>query len=139
MGARRSLQRHNASVPLSYLTDLARVGQYLRIPVHAGRAWRAVREDTAILDQLRRGLLPSLSRDEADDPHAVFRGDQEHFIPVARFEERVDLLRSRLNDPSSTERFVEPANTVAGASMEELTAKTFNGLRAKVLRACPVR
>ncbi len=45
-------------VSLNYLTDLARVGQYLRIPVHAGRVWRVVREDVAILDQLRRGLLP---------------------------------------------------------------------------------
>jgi len=45
-------------VALNYLTDLARVGQYLRVPVHAGRAWRAVREDVSILDQLRRGLLP---------------------------------------------------------------------------------
>jgi NTE family protein len=59
------------SVPLNYLTDLARVGQYLRIPVHAGRMWRAVREDAAILDQLRRGLLP-LPTDEKPTDEAVF-------------------------------------------------------------------
>lgn len=47
-----------SDVSLNYLTDLARVGQYLRLPVHAGRVWRVVREDAAILDQLRRGLLP---------------------------------------------------------------------------------
>ena len=82
MGAQGSWRRHNARVPLSYLTDLARVGQYLRIPVHAGRAWRAVREDAAILDQLRRGLLPSMSRDEAVDPHTIFPSPTDGDRPV---------------------------------------------------------
>jgi len=82
MSAPRLRQRHNAGVPLSYLTDLARVGQYLRIPVHAGRAWRAVREDAAILDQLRRGLLPSMSRDEAVDPATIFPPPSDWPTPV---------------------------------------------------------
>jgi NTE family protein len=68
-------------VPLSYLTDLARVGQYLRIPVHAARAWRAVRDDAAILDQLRRGLLPSLSRDEDVDPPTIFPPPTDSVTP----------------------------------------------------------
>jgi NTE family protein len=59
-------------VALNYLTDLARVGQYLRIPVHAGRAWRAVREDVSILDQLRRGLLPLPTDSPPEDPAHVF-------------------------------------------------------------------
>lgn len=57
---------------LNYLTDLARVGQYLRVPVHAGRAWRAVREDVTILDQLRRGLLPLPIDGSPDDAGDVF-------------------------------------------------------------------
>ncbi len=51
---------------LDYLTDLARMGQYLRHPVRAGLVWRAIREDSAILAQLRRGLLP-LPVDRFDD------------------------------------------------------------------------
>lgn len=67
---------------MSYLTDLARVGQYLRIPVHASRAWRAVRDDAAILDQLRRGILPSLSRDPAVDPGTIFPPATDWTRPV---------------------------------------------------------
>lgn len=69
-------------VAINYLTDLARVGQYLRVPVHASRAWRAVREDAAILDQLRRGLLPATSHGAAGDPDAVFPPPRAHAAPV---------------------------------------------------------
>jgi NTE family protein len=61
---------------LNYLTDLARVGQYLRVPVHAQRVWRVMREDASILDQLRRGLLPLPTDELPGDPDRVF--------PVAR-------------------------------------------------------
>jgi NTE family protein len=43
---------------LNYLTDLARVGQYLRHPVRASLVLQAVREDVTVVEQLRRGLLP---------------------------------------------------------------------------------
>ena len=57
---------------LNYLTDLARVGQYLRIPVYAEMAWRTVREDALIVDQLRRGLLPLPTDGAAQNPADVF-------------------------------------------------------------------
>lgn len=43
---------------LSYLTDLPRVGQYLRHPVRAALVMQKVREDVLIVEQLRRALLP---------------------------------------------------------------------------------
>lgn len=67
---------------LNYLTDLARVGQYLRIPVHAGRLYRTVREDAAILDQLRRGLLPLPTDAAPGDPDSVFPPPRQAPSPV---------------------------------------------------------
>lgn len=57
---------------LNYLTDLARVGQYLRIPVYAEMAWRTLREDALVVDQLRRGLLPLPTDGSAERPADVF-------------------------------------------------------------------
>lgn len=57
---------------LNYLTDLARVGQYLRIPVYAEMAWRTLREDALIVDQLRRGLLPLPTDGAPQNPADVF-------------------------------------------------------------------
>ncbi|MDH3958809.1 MAG: patatin-like phospholipase family protein [Actinomycetota bacterium] len=57
---------------LNYVSDLARVGQYLRVPVHAGRVWRVLKEDSSILDQLRRGLLPLPTDQPAGAPDQLF-------------------------------------------------------------------
>lgn len=57
---------------LSYVTDLARVGQYLRQPVRAGLLWRAVRDDLTVLDQVRRGMLPLPTDGSPAQPSGVF-------------------------------------------------------------------
>ncbi|MGA7688156.1 MAG: patatin-like phospholipase family protein [Jiangellales bacterium] len=67
---------------LNYLTDLARVGQYLRIPVYAEMAWRSVREDAQIVDQLRRGLLPLPTDGAAEDPAGVFPPPRRDATPL---------------------------------------------------------
>jgi NTE family protein len=67
---------------LNYLTDLARVGQYLRHPVRADLWLRALRADLSVLEQLRRGLLP-LPFDRAAEPSsAVFPPAREPHQPV---------------------------------------------------------
>lgn len=57
---------------LDYLTDLARVGQYLRHPVRAGMWWRVLRDDAAVVDQLRRALVPLPFDGRPEAPEEVF-------------------------------------------------------------------
>ncbi len=73
---------HNAGMALNYVSDLARVGQYLRVPVHAGRVWRVLREDASILEQLRRGLLPLPTDQPAGAPDEVFPPARHGEAPV---------------------------------------------------------
>jgi NTE family protein len=61
-----------AVVTLDYLTDLARVGQYLRHPVRAGMWWRVLREDASILDQMRRAMVPLPFEARPEPPDEMF-------------------------------------------------------------------
>lgn len=68
---------HNGPVALDYLTDLARVGQYLRHPVRAALWWQLIREDASVLDQLRRALLPLPFDGEPVVPDDLFPPPQD--------------------------------------------------------------
>ncbi len=68
---------------LDYLTDLARVGQYLRHPVRADLWLRALRSDLSVLEQLRRGLVPlPFDRAATSSAAPAFPPAREHDRPV---------------------------------------------------------